>query len=153
MNNKDLQEIYVNISELNIWNAKFKYFIWKNKKLILDELEIIEKSLIVSDKFKEYDTKRIELCKKHSNKDENWEAIMIDKRFDINDFKWFEKDILKLQEEFKETLNENDKHISDYEKLLNEETKLELVKVDSENIPDELSQILMDILIKYDLSI
>lgn len=148
MNNKDLQEIYVNISELDIWNSKFKYFIWKNKKIILDELEIIEKTLVVSEKYKEYDLKRVEICKTYSNKDEKWEAIMINKLFDINDFEWLEKDLLGLQEEYKTDLEEYKVKLEDYEKLLNEETKVELVKIDFENIPDDINQSTLDVFIK-----
>lgn len=151
MNNKDLQVIFVSIKDLDIGNAKFKYFVWKNKKLIQDELEIIEKSLVISDEFKKYDSERVELCKTHSNKDESWEAIMINNSFDIID-KWlFTIDMKELQEKHKETLEAYAKQIEDYDKLLNEETQLELVKVWDDNIPDELEQKVLDVLIRLDL--
>ena len=140
MKNRDLYTIYQGLQSVsNIWWARFSYWVSKNKKLIYDELKSIEESLITNDEYKEFDKKRIELCEKHSKKDEKWEAIKISNNYDIENMEDFMKETGDLREEYKTTIDEQQKNTDDYNKLLDEEIKIELFKIKSEILPEEIT--------------
>ncbi|MFW6272824.1 MAG: hypothetical protein ACOC2U_03490, partial [bacterium] len=61
--------------------VKFNYALLKNKKILEAEQEIIKEVLKPSDAFMEFDQKRIDVCKKHADKDENGEVIINDDVF------------------------------------------------------------------------
>lgn len=134
------KELYALHSSLNALQgaggARFAYAIAKNKKFIQEELELVEKTLVHSDEFKAYEEKRVELCKKHAHKDENGEAKMTNNAFDIVDRKQFDKELKVLQEEYKDTLEENIKKVEDYNKLLETETEITFFKIKLEILPD-----------------
>ena len=56
--------------------VNFAYARAKNKKLVLAELELLKGVLKDSDRFAEYDKKRIELCEVHCKKDKNKKPVM-----------------------------------------------------------------------------
>ena len=52
---------------------------------------------------------------------------------------------------YEEVIDEQNKKQEDYNKLLGEETQLELTLINEDNIPDDIPQKVMDIFIEYNL--
>jgi len=157
MNNWNLQKIFLIINKSNVWNSFFKYFIWKNKNILINELKIIEETLVKSDKYKEYDEKRWKICEKYCKKDEKWNFIykIIEgiSNYDILNEDKFQKELSKLNLEFEKEITEFKEVLKVYNQFLNEKSKIELEKIKMDNIPDEINQDLMDVLIHFDLII
>ena len=144
MKNRQLSILHKGLTDSGkLQGVKFAYAVAKNKKLIEEEVEALNEGLNPSEKFKEYDEKRVELAKEHAEKDEDGNAVMVGeeniKSFDIKDIAKFTKDLEKIQEEYKTELEARDKQLKDYEKLMDEDTKLELQKVKLENVPEEIT--------------
>jgi hypothetical protein len=76
---------------------------------------------------------------------------MKDNNFDISDIEEFNKRLNPIMEEYKEVFEEQNKKMEDYNNLLNEDSEIELLKISIDNIPDELEQKVLDLLIKLDL--
>lgn len=142
---KELYALYSSLQALQgAGGARFAYAISKNKKFIQEELELVEKSLVQSDEYKAYEAKRIELCKKHSHKDENGEAKMTNNTFDIIDRKKFDKELKVLQDEYKDTLEEHLKKVEEYNKLLDMDTEITFFKIKLEILPDTYEEEIED---------
>lgn len=142
---KELYALYSSLQALQgAGGARFAYAISKNKKFIQEELELVEKSLIQSDEYKAYEAKRIELCKKHAEKDVNGEAKMTNNTFDIIDRKKFDKELKVLQDEYKDTLEEHLKKVEEYNKLLDMDTEITFFKIKLEILPDTYEEEIED---------
>lgn len=134
---KELYALYSSLQALQgAGGARFAYAISKNKKFIQEELELVEKSLIQSDEYKAYEAKRIELCKKHSHKDENGEAKMTNNTFDIIDRAAFDTELKVLQEAYSVELENHLKKVEEYNKLLETDTEITFFKIKLEIVPD-----------------
>jgi hypothetical protein len=145
MKKKELYALHASLVALsNIGGARFAYAVSKNKKFIQDELELVEKTLVQSDAFKEYEGKRVELCAKHSNKQENGEPVMKDNMYDIIDRKKFDKELKVLQAEYKEAMDEHLQKVKDYETLLEEDSDIEFKTIKLEVVPTEITASRLD---------
>lgn len=125
----------------NIKGVKFAYSVLKNKKLVEDEISIIEKTLDMSDSYKEYETKRVNLCELHCEKDETGKPLIVDNMYSIPNKVEFDSIIDGLKDEYKEVLAERQLQIEEYNKLMMEESSImdKLSKVKVEHLPEELS--------------
>lgn len=141
---ENLQERLSSIKDLQ--GAKFTYNISKNIDIIEKEVKHITKAIESSEKHKEYDEKRVELCKEFSKKDENGEVVYItdpntgSKEFDLDttDKKWL-KAIDKLKEDYSDTLKEREKQVEDYNALLKEDSTVEFFTMSIDEIPEMIS--------------
>lgn len=138
-------------------NPKFTYAVSKNKKLILPEIEALADAEKLSPELVEYDKKRISLCEKYCNKDENGKPITVplpsggtgyDGLGDDN--KKFTDAIGKLQAEYKDVLDARQKQMEKVNELLDEEIEIEVhcLKVDDlPNLKQVIVEVLMPILV------
>lgn len=130
------------VSELK--GVKFAYAVLKNRKKIESQLEedrpIFEKILEPTLGFKEYEEKRIELCKNHSEKDEDGEAITEGDRFKIIDVKTFNSELESLGKEYEESLSERKKQIEDYNNLMEENIDMDFKKVKFDDLPSDMNE-------------
>lgn len=127
--------------------VKFGYARAKNKKLILAELELLDASIKEPVKFSEYDKERVELCKKYCKKDEKGNPVIKDQTYvGLKENIKFMDELKKLQEDFKEVIDERNKQKQEYEKLLDEEIELNFHKILLENIPSDITGAQLELL-------
>ena len=123
----------------------------KNKRKIKEAAEPIEKWGEVFEWFKVYEKERVELCEKHSNKDENWKAIIVWEEknaqwavikpwtYSITNILEFEKELTELREKHSTAITEREKQLEDYNKILMEEMEIDFEKIKSEDIPSNIT--------------
>lgn len=125
--------------------AKFAYAVAKNLNILEQEITALDKALKMSEGYKAYDSARVELAKKHSKKDEKGEPEVVTDpktgmtQFVILDMETFDKEVEELKKDHKDALEEREKQIRDYKELLETESRVELYKVNLEDVPKEIS--------------
>ena len=121
---KDLDEI----KSLDLDDVKFNFVMSKNFKLFTNECIEMDEQIKPSEKYIEYDKKRIGLLKdKYGEKDDKGQLVIYGDptrpQIKINQSlaKEFTKEIEKLREEYKEEIDKRDKIVADFNKMLMEE--------------------------------
>lgn len=145
MKRKEIPAILLTLDEVSeLKGVKFAFSVLKNRKIfekqIEEDKEIFEKILAPTEDFKEFETKRIELCVIHSEKDEVGNPIVENDQYKISDYDSFNIELEKLYEKHKETVESRKKQIDDYNSLMEEELELEFKKVSFEDIPEDISE-------------
>jgi len=121
--------------------VKFNYLLNKNKRLIDEEQKTLAEISKPSDKIVEFETKRLELCRTHCTKDDDGNPVL---NKDTNRFEGldksakFKKAFEKLAKEYDEAIKENQEKMNQYDELLQEESKVELVKIPIDIVPDDV---------------
>lgn len=143
----NINEYYQELLELK--GAKFNYALLENIKLLNIEITRIQ-DLLKSEKHNEYQNKRIELCEKYSEKDDNNNPIKIKNSDGLEEFhisdenkKEFENKIQTLQNDYKTVIENYRKQIDIYNEKLNETVDIPFKKIDIDNIPNDISFKLM----------
>ena len=129
--------------------AKFAYMCAKNKAILKDEVIAIRAAHGPSEEFREYEGKRIALCEKYADKDDNGKSVIINGSYSLGVNKEvFEKELVKLTKDYKESIDENTERVAEYQKFLDEEIEQHLVSIDLEDVPKEITGRQMDVIIK-----
>jgi len=123
-------------------NIKFTYAIARTKSYIKDEVEAVQEATTMPESFQEYDKKRVDLCSKMADKDDDGNPIMnpsgntfqIIKKADE-----FAEALEELREECKEALDDHKKWVEDLETLLNDEVDVKIHKVGIDFLPETLT--------------
>lgn len=138
--NKELIELNAVLNEVtNIKGKKFAYMVVKNKSLIEQELKVFEEiKRNPHPDYEKYELERKELCESHSKKDENGNIKSVDGKYDIEDMGAFQKDFEVLKEKYKEVIDDLQAAEQDFNNFLNDEAKVELVKVKIDDLPDDI---------------
>lgn len=141
MKKRELYDLLAGLESVKgLKGVKFAYARAKNKKLVLDEIQLFEESIKPSDKFLEYNKKRIELCEKYCQKDkENNPIIKNNKYCGLERNNEFEKEIELLNEESKEVINEKKGLEEEYNKMLMEEIELNFHKILLDDVPIDIT--------------
>lgn len=138
------REIMSKVNELNsvgeLKGIKFAYAVNKNKKKFLKELKEIAKLMEMSEEFKIYEKKRVEICEKFCEKDEEGKAIVKNNAYaGLKENAEFDSAMDALSEENKELINARKKQISEYNNFLNEEFEIDIYKIKLEDVPSDIS--------------
>lgn len=149
MKNQELLNLYGALQDINLKGVKFAHAVAKNIAIIKSEAESLQKAIDLSDEFKAFEEKRIELAKKHAKKDENGEAIteIIDKVTKAGRYIFenkeaealFHKELDVLREENKEVVDAREKQLKEFTELLDKENDIKLFKISIKDIPEEIS--------------
>jgi predicted component of viral defense system (DUF524 family) len=147
MKKSDLYTLYQKIDDLShVKDAKFAYFLLKNKKMIAEEIETIQKSLEqlpqdLSEKDLEIRSKRNDILQKYATKNDNGEVIEINGLFSIpvTVSEEFQNEMNKINEEYKDELEKINEIRQKNNDLLSEETGLEFTTIHSNDLPNSLS--------------
>lgn len=139
MKNKELLELYEFLHKINLKGVKFSYAIAKNIALIKPEVESLQKSIDMTEEYKEFDAKRIELAKKHAKKDKNGEPLVVDKNYVPGNEAELEKEFAVLKEENKELVEARKKQMDEFNELLDKQNDVKLYKINIKDIPEEIS--------------
>lgn len=139
---KKLIELYsVLLSNTKIGNAKFKYAIEKNIRIVnseIDSLKEIEKG--IEEVVKEFNDKRNSIITTFGTPDEKG-IIFISP--DSENFEIVSTEIKELTEEYKEDITSYNEKKKDYLELLEEEIEFDfkLHELNIDNVPNEFEQI------------
>lgn len=145
----EVVQLWNTIEQMGMVNAhiKFTYALTKNKKLIRTEIESIQESLKPSDKFREFEEKRIELCNDMSKKDENGSPIIInDREFDIEDMDKFTKKLEELKKEYKDVISKETEKNKQAIEMLEEDVDIELTQIGLDYFPEGITTSQMETL-------
>ena len=119
--------------------VKFAYAVAKNKRLVQAEVEDLKSGLKPSKEYEKFEEDRIALCVKHSEENAEGKPIFIDNHYRIKDQKAFDKAFKSLKKKYEKAIDMREESFDNYNKILKEETKLELHLIDYENIPDDIT--------------
>jgi len=147
MKNVDLFRLREGLNDVsNLKGVKFAYVVLKNKKLIEEEIETLQKSIEMSPEFQEFERKRISLCEQFSDKNKDGSPVIINNAYTIPNKLEFENEVAVLKKQYLEYVTEREEQLSDYDKLLKEDSDLldKLAKVKIVHIPDDISATQLD---------
>ena len=101
---------------------KLGYACGRNKKAIQEEFEIFNKTLDPSEEFNKYDEERKKLCLEHCSYDDNNMPIIENNVYvGLDDNKKFQKAFEALKKKNQKLLDEQQKKVDEYNKVLAEE--------------------------------
>ena len=128
--------------------SKFSFTISKNKEVIKPIIDKLNKLIKQSDKFKEFDKKRVDINKKYAKLDEKGNPELLNEQYQILDDKKedFNKEIDALKEEYKDTVKEREDQKKELEVFLKEEITLDFKTIPLSIIPEDINVDEMDIL-------
>ena len=138
--------LFRNLNQLgNLSGVKFSYAVARNLNTLKGEIESIEKTLELPDKYKEFDAKRVELAEKHAEKDKAGKPKVEAGEGGLQQFvmgadnKKFEKEFEALKKEYKEAVALREKQIEEYTQLLVSKSEVVLHKLKLDDCPKEIS--------------
>jgi len=119
--------------------VKLNMYLYSNKDILESENEKLRNSITVSEKFKEYENKRLVLCREYAEKDDNNEPKIKDGVFvGLNTNDDFIGIFDALVVEYKTHIEEYKDQMGQYNALMDEDIDIELDKFDVDIIPDGL---------------
>lgn len=142
MKNVDLFRLRDGLNDVsNLKGVKFAYSVLKNKKLVEDEIALIQKSVEMSPEYQEYERNRIELCEKYADKDKDGKSVVVNGAYQIENKTEFNVEVEKIKNENLKFIEERVKQVNDYEVLLQEESDVaeKLSKVKEEYLPSDIT--------------
>lgn len=136
---RDLYNIRHRLSmKRQVTNTKLAYAVKKNLRLISAELkdtsEILQQA---PENLKEYEKSRLALCEEHAKKDEAGKPVMTDNEYVFEDYDAFVAALKPLQDEYAEALAEREKEVV---ALLDTEVAIDLHKIQSDDLPEGMSE-------------
>lgn len=140
MKKKEILELYKGLNSLaGLRGVKFTYAVAKNMRVLQDEISSLEKAVEADEKFKEYDTARVELAKKHAEQDEKGEPKVENNQYVLADKKAFEEEHAKLRDEYSEAIVARENQLLEYKSLLEEDVEVVLHKINISQVPEDIS--------------
>ena len=141
----DCLDNLIDVSELR--GSKFAVAVTKNKNLIQEELQRLQELINPTEKYVEYENRRIVICEKHSNKDDKGNAIINDKKYDIIDYTQFNKELDELKGEYVDELKNRENQVIVYNEELNKEIDMKFFKVTEFELPLDITSKQIDSII------
>ncbi|HQM18829.1 MAG TPA: hypothetical protein PLY98_01805 [Candidatus Paceibacterota bacterium] len=126
--------------------ARFTYTISKNKEVLKNVVEEIQKKAEMHDNYREYEKERVELNEKYTKRDKDGNPEIKDKNYVIKDKVKFEEEVEKLKEKHKEAIEEREQQRKEVEELANKEITLDLKTIPLSIVPDKVTVDQMDVL-------
>jgi hypothetical protein len=140
----DLMKLWVVLEDLlkiDKLNTQLAYAIYKNKKLLQDEVETIREIGKASPALVDFQTKRIELCKEFADKDEHKKPIIVGTDYKIISRKQeFEEELKLLTEDYKDVVSEQEAKNKEINEILKEDINgFAFRKIKLEWLPETIS--------------
>jgi len=131
---------------LELWNGlptladlkgfKLGYGIARTKAKLKPEVEALDEALKPDAAFQKYEEKRLELCRKHVQKDVGGNPLVSGNEFVFGDNREaFDTEMLSLQEEFAGAIEDRKKQIEDYLAGLKEKLTVEVHQIAEADVP------------------
>lgn len=126
--------------------ARFTYTISKNKEILKNVVEEIQKTAEMRDNYREYEKERVELNEKYTKRDKDGNPEVKDKNYVIKDKVKFEEEVEKLKKKHKEAIEEREQQRKEVEELANKEITLDLKTIPLSIVPDKVTVDQMEVL-------
>jgi len=126
--------------------ARFTYTISKNKEILKNVVEEIQKKAEMHDNYREYEKERVELNEKYTKRDKDGNPEIKDKNYVIKDKAKFDEEVEKLKEKHKDAIEEREQQRKEVEELANKEITLDLKTIPLSIVPDKVTVDQMDVL-------
>jgi phenylalanyl-tRNA synthetase alpha subunit len=148
MKNIEVLQMYSNIKDnveiKNLKGIKLSLLLLDNIDILENFVKKIQTSMQEDDAYKEYESKRIEICEKYADKDENNNTIMKEingiKEYSLDTTnKKFNTEINTLKKTFNTVIDERNKQIVEYNNFLQEDTELIFKKIPINLLPEDIS--------------
>lgn len=145
MKNKDILSLYEGLlSTGKLTGVIFGYAVNRNMEILKPHINALQNCIIPSEKFVEYDSKRLEIVKNYAKKDSNGNFIMVgsgkNTNYDVGEnIDKVTDEVKKLQEEYGEYIKEQDEKINQFNSILDNDVEINLYKVKLENVPKEIN--------------
>ena len=142
MKNKDLFNLEAALEGVkNLKGIKFSLCVIKNKRAIAPLIEDFRKiSPPMPQEYLDYETSRIELCKKYSKlKDDIPISINGNYVIDDNKIEGFKKDSEKLLKKHEKIIEKYTKEAEEFNKILEEHVILDLYKIKEDELPADIT--------------
>lgn len=146
LNKGEILSLFRNLNQLGgLAGVKFSYAVARNINLLKPELESLEKSMELPEKFKEFEKERIELVEKWAEKDDKGKPKKekaengAEQYIMGADEKKFEKEFTALKTKHKEAVSAREKQVEEYTKLLTTDSEVKLYKIKLDDVPKEIT--------------
>lgn len=140
MKKKDLQKLKEGIEAVAaLKNAKFSYVLFKNKKLIENEIEVLKEIDKPIEDFQKFEYDRVVLCEKYCERKEDGQSLLVDNTYKIKDIENFNKEIVELRNKNLTAIEAEQKRLQDFNQLLEEDLNIEFFKIKSDDLPNDIS--------------
>ena len=140
MNKKDLFLLQSGLADVGkLQGVKFAYAVARNLQIIKREMEALQEAIKPSDDFSDFEKKRLELCRKHADKNEKGDPIIIGSEFSIQDRQSFDIDLENLRDNHHDVCELRERQVEEYEQLLEETCDLDLHKIAKDNLPENIT--------------
>lgn len=141
MRRAELFSLYKRLPSLkDLKGVKLAYTIVRNTKKLEEEINIYQELFKPSEKFLEFEEKRIELCNKFCDKNEEGKPIInngVYQGVDKNNL--FIVEYERLKNEYVNELKERDDQIKKMNEFLSEEINFDFLKIKLEDVPNDIS--------------
>ncbi len=146
MKRKDLYGLLEGFEAVkNLQGVKFAYARAKNKKLVLNEIELINESMKMTDEYLEYEKKRVELCKEFCEKNEKGTPVIKNNTYaGLTGNTKFDEKLKKLREEFKEVIDARETQIEESNKMLDEEVEIDFHMILLKDVPINITGVQLE---------
>lgn len=140
MKKKDIYQLYNGLQTIRgLEGVKFNYAINRNISLTKPEVEAIQAASNPSEIFIAFENERVALAQKHAKKNEDGSPKTVGSKYEVEDQAAFDAEFAALKETHKEAVAQREQQIKDVEKLLEEESTIELHKISMEEIPEKIT--------------
>lgn len=141
MKRKDAIDLYNKLQGVKYHSDSkiFSYALIKNIKIIEDEIMKLNEVIKPEDRFKDFEQERIGICQKHCLKDENGNPIVHSDEYQIEDMNKFNEDLIPIKEKYIDVLQHRQSQINTYNFMLDEDVKLDFVKVGPNDLPESIT--------------
>jgi len=140
MKKEEVFNLYQSLDKVgHLKGVDFVYAVAKNKQILQKEWFSLNEAIKGSDDFIEHEQERIKLCEKYAKKDERGQSIKINNKYIFDDFTSFEKEYGGLREKDKKIIEEREKQLKDFDKILKQEVSVKLFKINKKYIPKEIT--------------
>lgn len=155
MKNKDLLDLFSALESVNsdTCSAKFKYGIARNKKIIENQIKILQDLIKPSDEYIQVENERLSICHKYCERDENNNPRMVNGMFIMKEETRKESDteISEFMAKNKDVFDAAIKKSQEINAILEEEIDITLHNIPIDAVPDTIKQSEMDVFTRLDM--
>lgn len=143
------------LQDMGLMGAKYKYWLSINKKnieTVKSSIEEISKEMPPVEGFKAFSDHRIQLCKEieliEGQKILHKEILPNgNETYKIDNNEKFEEQLAPLKEEYADAIEANSKREKEINDLLDQEVEVKMFVLNVDNLPDEVPEFAVDVLI------
>ena len=140
MKNKDVAPFLNALESVkDLSGFRFALAVVRNKKACNAKVEEFKEALKPSDRYTEYDTKRVNLCKAHAKKDESGEPIVANGEYQIADVLALMSELSPISEEYQDAVSEYSQKLKDFEAIADDDAGITLEQVGSDDMPKDIT--------------